>query len=539
MAFSTLELISSLNVNSEQIPKFLWRSFLILIACVIFRNIIVWTYRLFFHPLSRYPGPWLAKVSDIYGAYHNYRGQLHIESHKAHERYGKFVRQGPNKLIVNSQEGLYNLYLSKSVQKSYGYETMLPAPGAYNVFTAIDKDLHKFKRKVLSQGFADSSMRSFEPTILNHIDIFVQYLKDSAAKSGSDGWSAPVNMTKRCRYLGYDVMGEFGFGQSFELQKNSKNDFLIKAVEATSMKAGVYVQYPRLTTLKLETILARRTTKMRERYLELMAGLVRTRLASGKGSHQDLFSFVIDAKDPDTGKGFSENELWAESRFLLIAGADTTSTALTSLFFYLSRNKACYGKLVAEIRSTFGSVSEIETGPRLAECHYLRACIDESMRMSPPISSTLWRTISAADGVWIHGNYIPKGVDIGVSPYAFHHNDEVFPDSYKFKPDRWIESPENSSEAIEKARAAFSPFSIGTRACAGRTMAYTEISDTIARTLWALDIKPAEGSLGRIGEGMEGSGKGYDRKGEFQLKDHITCCHNGPYLQFKLREKHP
>ncbi|KAM0164559.1 hypothetical protein ACHAQE_002777 [Botrytis cinerea] len=195
---------------------------------------------------------------------------------------------------------------------------------------------------------------------------------------------------------------------------------------------------------------------MRERYLELMAGLVRARIALGKGPHQDLFSSVVDAKDPGTGKEFSENELWAESRFLLIA---------------------------AEIRKTFDSVSEIQTGPRLAQWHYLRACTDESMRMSPPISSTLWRTISAADGVWIDGNYISKGVDIGVSPYASHYIGKIFPDSYKLKPDRWIESPENSSEAVEKARAAVGPFSIGTRACAGRTMAYTEISNTIARTL--------------------------------------------------------
>jgi len=196
---------------------------------------------------------------------------------------------------------------------------MLPAPGAYNVFTAIDKDLHKFKRKILNQGFADSSVRSFEPTILNHIDIFVQKLNDLASRS-SDGWSSPVNMTECCRHLGYDVMGDFGFGQSFKLQTSTTNHFLIKAVEATSLKAGVYVQYPRLAKLKLERFLARRAAQMRDKYLELMATLVKSRLASGKKSQQDLFSWVIDAQDPDTGKGFSQSELWAESRFLLIAG---------------------------------------------------------------------------------------------------------------------------------------------------------------------------------------------------------------------------
>jgi cytochrome P450 len=104
---------------------------------------------------------------------------------------------------------------------------MLPAPGAYNVFTAIDKDLHKFKRKVLGQGFADSSVRFFEPTILRHIDIFVQKLGNACDQSMKGIWSTPVNMTQRCRHLGYDVMGEFGFGQSFELQKNQKNISLL------------------------------------------------------------------------------------------------------------------------------------------------------------------------------------------------------------------------------------------------------------------------------------------------------------------------
>ena len=177
---------------------------------------------------------------------------------------------------------------------------MIPAPGAYNVFTAIDKDLHKFKRKVLGQGFADSSVRFFEPTILRHIDIFIRNLTNASDRSINSTWSAPINMTQRCRHLGYDVMGEFGFGQSFQLQTSQKNHFLIDAVEATSLKAGVYVQYPRLRSLNLEKLLARRSAKMRERYLELMSRLVKHRLASDKDSHQDLFSWVVDAKDPET-----------------------------------------------------------------------------------------------------------------------------------------------------------------------------------------------------------------------------------------------
>jgi cytochrome P450 len=209
---------------------------------------------------------------------------------------------------------------------------------------------------------------------------------------------------------------------------------------------------------------------------------------------------------------------------------------MTSIFFYLSQNPDSYEKLIREIRSRFSSLSEIQTGPQLAQCHYLRACIDESMRMSPPISSTLWGEVRSG-GIVIDGEYIPEGVDVGVSLYALHHNERISPDSYKFMPDCWIESDQNNKEVIERIRQSFSVFSIGTRACAGKTMAYTEISDTIARTLWSLDMKRAEGALGRLGGGVQYGWAGRNREGEFQLEDHITCCHDGPYLQFRLREE--
>lgn len=198
---------------------------------------------------------------------------------------------------------------------------MIPAPGAFNIFTAVDKGIHRFKRMVLSQGFSDKALRAFEPTMLHHIDIFVRNLmRTPNYNDANDGWSPPVDMTACCRHLQYDVMGEFGFGQSFELQTRPDNHFLIDAVTATSRKAGVYVQYPKLKYLQLEKLLYRKGLWMRQKYLDLMGRLVRERLSAENHSQNDLFSFLVDAKDPETGQGFTESELWAETRFLLIAG---------------------------------------------------------------------------------------------------------------------------------------------------------------------------------------------------------------------------
>ena len=154
--------------------------------------------------------------------------------------------------------------------------------------------------------------------ILKEIDIFVgQFTKSQRYQ---EEWSAPTNMTECCRHISFDIMGDFGFGQSFELQERADNRFLMDAVVATSKKAAVYVHYPALAKLQLEKLFARRTVRMREKYLKLMSYLVKSRLEADKDLHNDLFSFLVDAKDPETGKGFTESELWAESRFLLIAG---------------------------------------------------------------------------------------------------------------------------------------------------------------------------------------------------------------------------
>lgn len=156
--------------------------------------------------------------------------------------------------------------------------------------------------------------------------------------------------------------------------------------------------------------------------------------------------------------------------------------------------------------------------------------------MSPPISGTLWREVCAGGSV-IDNQYVPAGYDVGVNLYAVHHNEDFFPDSFTFRPERWITSPDNPEKDVERARGAFSPFSLGTRACAGRNMAYTELSDTIARTLWYSDFRRPEGPLGLVGAGVKGSKEGRNRVEEFQLMDHLTCSHDGPFLEFRARNQ--
>ena len=219
-------------------------------------------------------------------------------------------------------------------------------------------------------------------------------------------------------------------------------------------------------------------------------------------------------------------------------GADTTSTGLAALFFYLSAYPSCYDNLVSEILTTFDSPAEIQNGPKLTSCQYLRACIDEMLRMSPPVSGTLWREVCPG-GIHIDNSYLPAGIDIGVNVYALHHSEEIYPDSYTYKPERWIVSKDNPKEAVERARRAYSPFSLGTRACAGKSMSYIELSTAMGRTIWYTDFRRAEGPLGLVGAGVRGNKDGRHRVLEFQLQEHLTASHSGPFCQFRSRKAMP
>ena len=183
---------------------------------------------------------------------------------------------------------------------------------------------------------------------------------------------------------------------------------------------------------------------------------------------------------------------------LLAEGGDTAATAICGTFFYLSRNPQCYEKLTQKIRSTFQNGREIKTRPQLAGCQYLRACIDESMRMSPPMSTTLWREqvsdVGTTKPLIVDGHVIPRGVLVGVNIYAIHHNEEYFPEPFTYKPERWIAG--GSSEQANNA--AFAPFLTGPWSCAGKSMAYLETSLFIAKVLRYFDFKSAPGRLGGL-----------------------------------------
>lgn len=259
--------------------------------------------------------------------------------------------------------------------------------------------------------------------------------------------------------------------------------------------------------------------------------------ASSEPDRRDMMTTIIHATDPDTGEKLSTAEIGAEAYTLITAGGDTTSVGISATFFYLSRNPAAYERLVSEIRTRFRSVDDIRIGSTLSSCHYLRGCIDEAMRLAPPVSVPLYRE-AGQGGATVRGVFVPEGCVAATHAYAIHHNEKYFPDAYSYRPERWLLEEKSEVSVTPDAKSAFLPFSHGPRNCAAVNMAYLNLSLSVARLLWLADFRiPSYPGLARIGGGDPNSKDPMRRReGEYQLYDIFASDKKGPMLEFRRRD---
>jgi hypothetical protein len=194
-------------------------------------------YRLTFHPLAKYPGPFLAKITDIYLAYYAYKGSRHLAFHRAHVQYGSYVRLGPNLLSVNTATGLKTIYGFRSnVKKGSFYEAFPSTPAAVSVHSAIDKMQHARKRRVMSHAFSDSAIKSLEKYILANVRLGCELLGKRTEggipekRADDKGWNDQWNAAHWAEWLVFDIMGDLVFGKAFGMLESPRNRFATQLV---------------------------------------------------------------------------------------------------------------------------------------------------------------------------------------------------------------------------------------------------------------------------------------------------------------------
>lgn len=435
-----------------------------------------------------------------------------------------------------------------------------------------DRQLHAARRKLLNHAFSEGALKNLEKYILANIREWCGYMAEPKENGEKDSqWGKEREMGQWSTNLAFDVLGDLCFGKSFDAMKQGysyiQKLILSSAVFQTMVSAPCLSSPPHRFDEKLQvaylpirefifpfakpsilSLLGNKTIKQKVRYRQDVGVMVQERFAvekanSGKSDQdqrKDFFHYLLHAKNPETGEIFQPVDLVGEAALLVAAGADTSSTAMSASFFYLVRNPRVLRKLQEEVRATFDDVEEIRWGAKLTGLPYLRGCIDEALRMSPPVPGLLDRRVLPG-GMLIDGHSVPAGTLVGVPNYTVHHNEKYYPRPFEFLPERWVEGSEPSVTGFEVtpdmvsiAKSAFHAFSSGSRNCVGKNMAYMEMLITMARTMWLFDIRLKEGD--HSGEGGPELGPGRERAGEYQLTDWFLSERHGPVLEFKKRE---
>ncbi|KAI5776266.1 cytochrome P450 [Geopyxis carbonaria] len=479
-------------------------------------------YRLYLHPLASHPGPLLSRLSSLPSVYHAYHGTRHLSLYAAHTTYGPIVRYAPNSLSFNSATALHTIYghaHAAAFQKSAFYAAFPAVPGVWNTHNAIPKPLHARKRRVLSAAFSTRALSAMAPLVAGHVDTLL-YVLDAAG-------GGVVDAGAKMSALTFDVMGHLCFGAPFALLTERTHAYLPPLIDRAAHLHSIAGSHALLTRWKLlPRLLFPRLAADRWRFITHSRECASARMAEPADARPDFFHHLLEATDPETGVGFTTAELWGEANVLMIAGSDTTGTAAAAAVWYLARHPEALARLRAEVRAAFGSEDEIcaeAGGARLGACRWLRACIDEALRLAPPVPGLLPREVIAPAGVEIDGVHVPAGTVVGVPIWALHRNPTYYNNPESYRPQRWTDAETDGGDG-DKGLDAFTPFSIGARGCIGKGVAYLELRMVLARCAWRWGVWEPVG-----GQGGQGEGEWGEEGRMFAVRDHFTAS-KGPVM---------
>jgi cytochrome P450 len=189
----------------------------------------------------------------------------------------------------------------------------------------------------------------------------------------------------------------------------------------------------------------------------------------------------LDMMASFTARGLKETDLVAEALLQILAGADTTATAIRATMLHIITHPAVYKTLQAEIDQAVQSgriPSPVIQEAEAQELKYLQAVIREGLRIWPPVTELLSKVVpEAGDEVEVDGKkkFIPSGTNIGWCLWEIAMNKDIFGvDANMFRPERWLINDTEKSMRMNKTVDL--AFGYGKYQCLGRPVALLELS---------------------------------------------------------------
>ena len=210
---------------------------------------------------------------------------------------------------------------------------------------------------------------------------------------------------------------------------------------------------------------------------ELLYAEISDRRTQPDSERIDILSLLMSARDED-GEAMTDVELRDQMMALLIAGHETSATALTWAFYWIHKHPEVKQKLLQELDSLPDNAKPMD----IFRLPYLSAVGNETLRVSPVGMLTFPRVVQST--VEIMGSQFQPGVELMGSIYLTHQRENLYPEPKKFKPERFLERQFSPFEFI--------PFGGGDRRCIGAALAMFEIKLVLATILSETELALAD-----------------------------------------------
>lgn len=357
------------------------------------------------HPLRKIPGPKLFAVSGLPQAIDNQiRGLFNHKVLKLHQTYGDMVRTGPNHLSISGTIAWPEVFghgRSGRPEFSHWDDFYKNGDESHKSIFVTDKENHRRHRRLMAYAFSDVAIKEQEMLMKQYVNKLFAHLREDAVQG------KPTDMLKWYNFTTFDIIGDLVFGEPFNCLDTSNFHPWVDMVFA-SLKAGTQGSAFRRMPLIYWTqqlFISKEALRMKNEHKAMSIEKTERRIALGSApdGRKDIMTYILRHNDE---KGMSHGEILSNCNSLILAGSETTATALSGLTYYVTTNPEALKRVQQEVRTAFSTEEDISIAAT-SPLQYLRACIEEAMRMYPPVVETPPRI---SPGEFVNGHFVPKGV---------------------------------------------------------------------------------------------------------------------------------
>ncbi|KKA18016.1 Uncharacterized protein T310_8041 [Rasamsonia emersonii CBS 393.64] len=464
-------------------------------VCVLVITKFIWEF--LFSPLKAFPGPLLAKFTDLWRVVAVLRGQFDSTNVRLHLKYGSAVRVGPNCISLGDPRAIRTVYATKDPWiKSDMYkpnDALVNCRRISNIFNTPDEEWHAKQIRPIRNMWTMTKVLDYEPLIDETLDKFVNKLAAKFVDGANAGKTCPID--EWLGYFAWDVTANVSFGRHYGFIDQEKDvDNLIGDSTKGLLYFAPVSQMPWIDHLLDKNPIVRIGPK------PLLTGITyafrvvteyQKELSEQQKKEPSTVRHALDkyVRLKESYPDIDDNQIVSWLMLNVLAGGDTTSATMRAVVYYLAKSPAAYNKLINEL-----DAAQLSLPAKWKDIYvlpYLDAVIRESMRINPGIAMIFERVVPKGGYTLPCGRYIPAGTKVGVNPAVTNRDYEVFgADADSFNPDRWLKGADESQQDYEARLRQMKDvcdftFGGGGRVCMGRYLAVLEIYKLIA-TLYSL-----------------------------------------------------